>query len=300
MNHLLGVNSLSDLVIEDLLERAAEFRDDALHDVQKYLANRTVAFMFNEPSTRTRCSFEVAAAKLGAYPLVLSSATSSSVKGEALLDTARTLVALGADMLVVRGKSNDTPMLLAEHLGVPVVNAGAGTDSHPTQALLDAVTLREALGPLAGHVVVICGDLRHSRVANSNVRLLTRLGASVRLCGPTNLWPSKDRFPDVERFDDLSVALAGASAVMMLRVQHERISDGVEMLNKNDYFRRYGLKSTHLSASPEILVLHPGPMNRGIEIESEVADSTQSLVLRQVTNGMYLRMAVLDWALNPR
>lgn len=300
MNHLLGVSALSDLVIQELLEKAAEFRDGAHHDVQKYLADRTVALMFNEPSTRTRCSFEIAAAKLGAYPLVLSSSTSSSVKGEALLDTARTLVALGADMLVVRDKSNDTPMLLAEHLGVPVVNAGAGTDSHPTQALLDAVTLREALGPLVGHVVVICGDLRHSRVANSNVRLLTRLGAIVRLCGPANLWPSKDRFPDVERFDDLSVALAGASAVMMLRVQHERISDGVEMLNKNDYFRRYGLKSTHLSASPEILVLHPGPMNRGIEIESEVADSTQSLVLRQVANGMYLRMAVLDWALNPR
>jgi aspartate carbamoyltransferase catalytic subunit len=234
-------------------------------------------------------SFALAAARLGAQPLTLSVEHSSVKKGETLADTALTLDAMAPDGIVLRHRDNGAAAAVAELVGCPVINAGDGTNEHPTQALLDALTLRQHFGRLEGLTVAICGDIRHSRVARSNAKLLPRLGAELRLAGPPSLLPD-----ELTGGGSIEEAITGADAVMMLRVQRERLDEELGDA-PGEYLERYGLTTERLArAAPGAVVLHPGPMNRGVEIADAVADSSRSLILRQVANGVALRMAVLD------
>lgn len=298
MRHLLDVDELTADDVESILARAAEFRSllDAAALVPSLLDRRRVALLFAEPSTRTRLSFEIAAGALGAQTLVIDPGGSSLVKGESLADTARTLDALGVDTLVLRHHRAGAPWVAARHFGGSVVNAGDGWHAHPTQALLDLLTLRRALGGraapgegLAGRKVVIVGDLRHSRVARSNLWTLTSAGALVWACGPSEWlrgWPGE------HVTDQLDVALDGADAVMALRVQRERMRGTA--FDLEDYVDRYQVTEARMrSAAPGALFMHPGPVNEGIEVTHEVATGPRSLVLEQVRNGVPVRMAAL-------
>jgi aspartate carbamoyltransferase catalytic subunit len=291
--HLLSIESLSDDQVATLLRRADEFARDRRAGAG-LLAGRTVFNCFYENSTRTAMSFAQAAARLGAQAITLSVEHSSVKKGETLADTARTLGAMGPDALVLRHRQDGAAAEVAALAGCPVVNAGDGTNEHPTQALLDALTLVQRFGSLEGRVIAILGDIRHSRVARSNARLLTRLGAVVRLAGPPMLMP--------EELDGLEIdeAIAEADAVMMLRVQRERLDEDLGDA-PGEYLRRYGLTLERLAlAKPDAAVLHPGPMNRGVEIADEVADLPgRSLILGQVANGVAMRMAVLELVVEP-
>jgi aspartate carbamoyltransferase catalytic subunit len=286
--HCLSIDSLSDGQLAELLANAQEYALDRQAG-SGHLAGRTVFNCFYENSTRTAMSFAQAAARLGAQAITLSVEHSSVKKGETLADTARTLGAMAPDALVLRHRQNGAANEVAALVGCPVINAGDGTNEHPTQALLDALTLIQQFGSLEGRTVAILGDIRHSRVARSNAKLLPRLGATVRLAGPPAL------LPDGGGSSDLDSAIAGADAVMMLRVQRERLD---EELNDapGEYLRRYGLTPERLAlAKDDAVVLHPGPMNRGVEIADEVADLPgRSLILRQVANGVAMRMAVLE------
>lgn len=299
--HLLEVDDLTRAELDTIIDlaerysarRASASRPDAA------LAGCSVALLFAEPSTRTRLSFEIAARGLAAEVSVLDPQTSSLVKGESLTDTARTLGALGFDALVLRHHRSGAPWVAARHFGGSVINAGDGWHAHPTQALLDLLTLRQAFAArdLVGRKIVIVGDLRHSRVARSNVWTLTAAGAEVWACGPADLLRGFDQrleLPADRRLtltDDLDAALAGADAVMGLRIQFERMAGG---LSKGDYITRYQLTEQRLAqARSGAYFLHPGPVNEGIEVTREVARGPRSLVLRQVRNGVALRMAVL-------
>lgn len=288
---LLSINSLSDSQIALLLDQADRFAVLAMRQepAPQSLAGRTVLNLFYENSTRTAMSFAVAAARLGAQPLTLSVEHSSVKKGETLADTARTLDAMQPDALVMRHRDNGAVEAVAGLTACPLINAGDGTNEHPTQALLDALTLRQHFGSLDGLTVAICGDIRHSRVARSNTLLLPRLGAKVRLAGPPSLLPE-------DCAGDIDAAIAGADAVMMLRVQRERMEDDLGDA-PGEYLSRFGLTPERLAtAAPNAVVLHPGPMNRGTEIADLVADDPRrSLVLRQVANGVAVRMACLQW-----
>jgi aspartate carbamoyltransferase catalytic subunit len=285
---LLSIDSLSDEQIAILLDAADLFAENPRAGGGR-LAGRTVLNLFYENSTRTAMSFAMAAARLGAQPLTLSVEHSSVKKGETLSDTALTLDAMAPDGIVLRHRDNGAAAAVAELVGCPVINAGDGTNEHPTQALLDALTLRQHFGRLEGLTVAICGDIRHSRVARSNAKLLPRLGAQVRLAGPPSLLP--DGLAGSRSIED---AIAGADAVMMLRVQRERLKEDLGDA-PGEYLERFGLTPERLAgAAPHAVVLHPGPMNRGVEIADEVADSPHSLILRQVANGVAMRMAVLD------
>lgn len=286
--NLLSINHLSDETIAALLTRGALFAADRRSGAG-VLAGRTVFNCFYENSTRTAMSFAQAAARLGAQAITLSVEHSSVKKGETLADTARTLGAMGPDALVLRHRENGAAETVAGLVDCPVVNAGDGTNEHPTQALLDALTLTQHFRSLEGRTIAILGDIRHSRVARSNARLLPRLGATVRLAGPQALMPE-----DVAPLS-LDEAIAGADAVMMLRVQRERLDEDLGDV-PGEYLSRYGLTSERLAlAKPDSVVLHPGPMNRGVEIADEVADLPgRSLILRQVANGVAMRMAVLE------
>ena len=285
--HLLQIDSLSDDQIAILLDAADLFASDPAAGVGK-LSGKTVFNLFYENSTRTAMSFAVAATRLGAQPLTLSVEHSSVKKGETLADTARTLGAMGPDAIVLRHRENGAAAQVATLAGCPVINAGDGTNEHPTQALLDALTLRRHFGALDGLTVAIVGDIRHSRVARSNTRLLPRLGVTVRLSGPPEL------MPDEGGGQDLESALRGADAVMMLRVQRERLDEDFGD-GPGEYLARYGLTAKRVAlAASHAVVLHPGPMNRGVEIADEVADGPRSLILDQVANGVAVRMAVLD------
>ena len=286
--HLLSIDSLSDGQLAELLANAQEYALDR-HAGSGHLAGRTIFNCFYENSTRTAMSFAQAAARLGAQAFTLSVEHSSVKKGETLADTARTLGAMGPDALVLRHRSDGAAAEVAALAGCPVVNAGDGTNEHPTQALLDALTLVQQFGSLEGRTVAILGDIRHSRVARSNARLLPRLGATVRLAGPPMLMPEGADGLDIDQ------AIAGADAVMMLRVQRERLDEELGDA-PGEYLRRYGLTVERLGrAKPDAVVLHPGPMNRGVEIADEVADlAGRSLILRQVANGVAMRMAVLE------
>jgi aspartate carbamoyltransferase catalytic subunit len=286
--HLLTIDSLSDEQISALLARAALFAADRSAG-RGSLAGRTIFNCFYENSTRTAMSFALAAARLGAQALTLSVEHSSVKKGETLADTARTLGAMGPDALVLRHRLDGAAAEVAALVSCPVVNAGDGTNEHPTQALLDALTLLQRFGSLEGRTVAILGDVRHSRVAHSNARLLPRLGATVRLAGPPAL------MPDGEEGMGTDEAIAGADAVMMLRVQRERLDEELGDA-PGEYLSRYGLTAERLAlAQADAVVLHPGPMNRGVEIADEVADLPgRSLILRQVENGVAMRMAVLE------
>jgi aspartate carbamoyltransferase catalytic subunit len=296
-SHLLGIEGLSIEEIVGLLDLADTYvaLNRAAEKKSALLKGRTLINLFFEASTRTQSSFELAGKRLGADVLNMSVRTSSVTKGETLLDTAATLNAMRPDILVVRHSDSGAAELLARKLDCSVVNAGDGSHEHPTQALLDALTIRRRRGSFEGLVVAICGDVLHSRVARSNIHLLAKLGARVRLIAPKTLLPSDAERFGVEIFTDMHKGLAGADIVMMLRLQLERMA-GAFVPSTREYFRFYGLDREKLAlAKPGALVMHPGPMNRGVEIDSTVADDIEvSLIQEQVEMGVAMRMAVLD------
>ncbi len=294
---LLGIAGLAPHEILFLLDEAEQWvelnrqpqkRDDRL-------AGLTIINAFFENSTRTRLSFEIAGKRLGADVINMNAATSSVKKGETLIDTAMTLNAMRADAIVIRHASSGAVRLIADKVDCPVLNAGDGQHEHPTQALLDALTIRSAKGAISGLSVTICGDILHSRVARSNILCLTSLGADVRVCAPPSLMPEGIEAMRVTPFLDFDAALAGADVVMMLRLQQERM-EGQFIPSPREYRHLYGLTLDRLArARPDALVMHPGPMNRGIEIDSNVADlAGRSLITRQVEMGVAIRMACLD------
>jgi aspartate carbamoyltransferase catalytic subunit len=293
--HLLSAADLSRddaLLILDTAEELAQLADRPIRKLPT-LRGRTVVNLFYEDSTRTRISFEAAAKRLSADVITFSAKGSSVAKGESLKDTALTLEAMGADAVVVRHSASGAPHRLASWLKGSVVNAGDGAHEHPTQALLDAFTMRRRLGRLEGLRVAIVGDVLHSRVARSNVRLLRTLGADVTLVAPPTLLPVAVGGWPCEVGYDLDAALPKADVVMMLRVQQERMN-AAYFPTVREYSRRYGLDSRRMAMLPEhAIVMHPGPMNRGVEIAADVADSVRSTIVEQVTNGVSVRMAVL-------
>jgi aspartate carbamoyltransferase catalytic subunit len=292
--HLLGIEPLEPAEILTVLDTADALREILDRPIKKVpaLRGKTVVNLFYEPSTRTRSSFEIAERVLSADSLSIATAASSVTKGETLLDTARNLEAMNPDMVIMRHASSGAPHMLARHCRFSVVNAGDGAHEHPTQALLDALTMRQKKGRLKGLRVAIVGDILHSRVARSNLWLLSKLGASVVLAGPPTLIP-----PGIERLAQVTYrideAVEGADVVMMLRIQLERMSGGFFPTTR-EYHRVFGLTEERVRrAKKDVLVMHPGPMNRGVEIASEVADGPYSVILEQVTNGVAVRMAVL-------
>ena len=300
--HLLGVKDLSPSDIELLLDRADEAVAISRQSEKKTstLRGRTQINLFYEASTRTQSSFELAGKRLGADVMNMSVSSSSVKKGETLIDTAMTLNAMRPDILIIRHASAGAAALLAQKVGCSVVNAGDGAHEHPTQALLDALTIRRARGKIARLTVAICGDVRHSRVARSNILLLNALGARVRVVAPSTLLPAGIGEMGVEVFSTMKEGLAGADVVMMLRLQRERM-EGAFVPSVREYFRYYGLDAEKLKAAKDdALVMHPGPMNRGVEIASEIADGPQSVIQEQVEMGVAVRMAVMEALLDPR
>ena len=295
--HLLGVAGLTVPALTALLDRADHWaeRNASGSCKETVLRGRTLVNMFFEASTRTQSSFEIAGKRLGADVMNMSVASSSVKKGESLIDTAVTLNAMRPDLLVVRHHAAGAVELLARKLeNCAVINAGDGAHEHPTQALLDALTIRRHTGRLQGIVVAICGDVLHSRVASSNILLLNAMGALVRVVGPSTLVPTAVDRLGVEVHRDMRAGLDGADVVMMLRLQRERMH-GAFVPSVREYFRYFGLDQDNLAfAKPGALVMHPGPMNRGVEIESGVADSPQSVIREQVEMGVAVRMAVLE------
>jgi len=293
--HLLGIQDLTRQQIQEILKAAEGFYDVLKRDIKKVptLRGKTVVNLFFEPSTRTRTSFELAAKRLSADVINFSVPTSSVVKGESLIDTALTIQALGADFVVVRHSSSGVPHLLARHLNASIINAGDGTNEHPTQALLDAFTIKQHKGSFEGLKVAIVGDILHSRVARSNLRCLKKLGAEVRLVGPPTLVPDYLKQEGALIYYDMDEGIKDVDVVMMLRIQRER-QDGGFFPSINEYHRFWGLTAERLSLlKDDAIIMHPGPMNRGVEIASEVADSPKSVITEQVTNGIAVRMAVL-------
>jgi len=292
--HLLGIETLEPVHVQTILDTAEKLREVLDRPIKKVptLRGKTVVNLFYEASTRTRSSFEIAEKVLSADSLSIAASTSSATKGETLLDTVKNLEAMNPDLIVIRHAASGAPHFLARHCRSAIVNAGDGAHEHPTQALLDAMTLRQKKGRLEGLRVAIVGDLLHSRVARSNLWLLTKMGASVVLCAPPTLAP-----PGIESLapltHDLDQAIAGADAIMMLRLQVERMAGGF-LPSLREYHARWGLTEARMKkAKKDALVLHPGPLNRGVEIASEVADGRYSVILDQVTNGVAVRMAVL-------
>jgi aspartate carbamoyltransferase catalytic subunit len=294
--HLLGIEGLSAQDIEILLD-LAEAAVEVSRQVEKKrstLRGRTLINLFFETSTRTQSSFELAGKRLGADVMNMSVATSSVKKGETLIDTAVTLNAMHPDIIVVRHARAGAVHLLAKKVDCAVVNAGDGAHEHPTQALLDALTIRRNKGKIEGLTVAICGDILHSRVARSNILLLSALGARVRVVGPSTLLPPGIERLGVEVFRDMRAGLEGADIVMMLRLQRERMQGGY-IPSAKEYFRFFGLDEAKLKhAKPDALVMHPGPINRGVEIDSNVADGPSSLIREQVEMGVAMRIAVLE------
>ena len=291
---LLGIQGMTADEIKLILDTAATFKDVSERDIKKVpaLRGKTVINLFYEASTRTRTSFELAAKRLSADVINISTSTSSVVKGETLLDTARNIEAMKCDMIIVRHYCSGAPEYLSKLLKSSVINAGDGSHEHPTQALLDLFTIREKLGRLEGLKVVIVGDISHSRVARSNIHALSRMGAAVTVCGPPTMIP-----PGIERLgtqvsNNMDQAIENADVVMMLRLQLERQTAGL-FPGVREYAKLYGLNRSRLErAAKHVLVMHPGPINRGVEISSEVADHA-SVILEQVTNGVAVRMAVM-------
>jgi aspartate carbamoyltransferase catalytic subunit len=300
--HLLGIRDLSPADIELLLDRADRAVAISRQPEKKTstLRGRTQINLFYEASTRTQSSFELAGKRLGADVMNMSVASSSVKKGETLIDTAMTLNAMRPDILIIRHQSAGAAALLAQKVGCSVVNAGDGAHEHPTQALLDALTIRRAKGPLSKLIVAICGDILHSRVARSNIMLLNALGAQVRVVAPSTLLPTGIEKMGVIVTRSMAEGLKGADVVMMLRLQRERM-EGAFVPSVREYFRYFGLDADKLKAAKDdALVMHPGPMNRGVEIASEIADGPQSVIQEQVEMGVAVRMAVMEALLDPR
>jgi len=292
---LLGIADLSPEEIALVLDTAEAMKEVGSRPIKKVpaLRGKTVINLFFEPSTRTRTSFEIAEKRLSADTLSVAIGTSSVVKGETLADTALNLEAMSPDMIVLRHFSSGACHLLSRICRSSIVNAGDGTNEHPTQALLDALTIRERKGRLQGLKVGIIGDLLHSRVLRSNIHLLTKMGAEVWVCGPPTLIPAEIRRFGVRVTSDVHEAVADADVVMLLRIQLERM-EGAYFPSLREYFQVFGMTEARLRlAKPDVMIMHPGPMNRGVEIASEVADGPYSVILDQVANGVAVRMAVL-------
>ena len=296
LRHLLTLHGLGRDRIEALLDEAVRLRGAMQTDMPPQpLRGRTIINLFFEPSTRTRLSFELAARRLGGEVLNFDLASSSSCKGESLHDTLATLEAMQADAVIVRHKENGTPTELARvSRRAAILNAGDGNHAHPTQGLLDALTIRDRHPDLSCLNVTICGDIRHSRVARSDIHVLRALGVrQLRLCAPRALLPTADSVPGCELGEDFDAAIEGSDVIIMLRLQRERMQDA-PLAREADYFSDYGLDSARLRrAAPDALVMHPGPLNRGVEISDAVADGPQSVILDQVANGIPVRMATL-------
>lgn len=294
--HLLAISDISAqeaVALLDLAERYVELNRQ-IDKRQALLSGRTQVNLFFEASTRTQSSFEIAGKRLGADVMNMAVASSAISKGETVLDTAMTINAMHPDFLVVRHQSSGAVELLAQKVSCSVINAGDGQHEHPTQALLDALTIRRRMGRIEGLTVAICGDVLHSRVARSNIHLLGKLGAQVRVVAPSTLLPSGIANFGVEVHRNMAEGIAGADVVMMLRLQLERMN-GAFVPSQREYYRFFGLDEDKLKrARPGALVMHPGPMNRGIEIDSNVADGVQSVIREQVEMGVAVRMAVLD------
>jgi len=292
---LLGISDLTPEEITLILDTADAMKEIASRPIKKVpaLRGKTVVNLFFEPSTRTRTSFEIAEKRLSADTLNIAIATSSVVKGETLADTAMNLEAMRPDMIVLRHSSSGACHLLSRICRSAIINAGDGMHEHPTQALLDAFTIRERRKKLKGLKVAIIGDLLHSRVLRSNILLLTKMGADVWVCGPPTLMPTDIRRFGVNATSDVEQAVRDADVIMMLRIQLERM-EGAYFPSLREYFNVFGMTETRMKlAGPDVMIMHPGPMNRGVEIASEVADGPYSVILDQVANGVAVRMAVL-------
>ena len=293
--HLVGLDELSAEEITYILDTAESFREVSTRSIKKVpaLRGKVVGLLFFEDSTRTRMSFELAASRLSADTVLLTSKGSSVTKGETTLDTVRNVEAMGVDIFVIRHGSSGAPHMLAKQVSASIVNAGDGSHEHPTQALLDIFTIRQRLGGLSGLRVAIVGDIAHSRVARSNIIGLRKLGAEVVVVGPPTLVPAAITAMGCEISHSLDDILAEVDVINMLRIQFERFGSGL-FPSVREYSRLYGLDSERLArCKKDVLIMHPGPMNRGVEITSEVADGPNNCILQQVTNGLAIRMAVL-------
>jgi aspartate carbamoyltransferase catalytic subunit len=293
--HLLGLEGMSGDALSSLLDSAASFKEISERDIKKVptLRGKTVINLFYENSTRTRTSFEIAAKRLSADTVNISASSSSVSKGETLVDTARNLEAMRPDAIVLRHPMSGAPHLLARHMTCPIINAGDGCHEHPTQALLDLLTIRERRGQIAGLTVAIVGDLRHSRVGRSNLHALRALGATVRLVGPPTLVPREFASLGATIHPRLADGVRDADVVMMLRIQRERM--GANFFPSVEEYSQYYCLTEEIVrlANPQVIILHPGPINRGLEIASAVADGPYSVIMNQVTNGVAVRMALL-------
>ena len=301
LKHFLTTEGLSQSLLENILDTAQSFLEVGSRKIKKVplLRGHTVMNLFFEPSTRTRSTFELAAQRLSADILNMDIRTSSSSKGESLIDMLQNLEAMGADMFVVRHGESGAPHFIAQTAtpNVCIINAGDGQHAHPTQAMLDMFTIRKHKGRIAGLNVAIVGDILHSRVARSQIHALKTLGANVRLVGPKTLLPDAAAVFGCDRYHNFDEAIEGVDVVMMLRLQKERMTSGL-LPGEKEYFRLFGLNTKRLrKAHPEAIVMHPGPINRGVEIASDVADGPQSVILDQVTNGIAVRMAVMSMCL---
>ena len=297
MEGLLGIEGLDRAEIEAILARAKYFQPLQNQSFKRLdtLRGKMIVNLFFEASTRTRTSFEIAAKRLGADAVSISASGSSVSKGESLVDTLNTLAAMRPNAIVMRHSASGAPHFLARHLPIPIINAGDGTHEHPTQALLDARTILDRRPELEGLRVAIIGDIAHSRVARSNVHLLSKFGVDIVLCGPAPLLPPELQqiAPGVTLTNDICQAIRQADVIMMLRVQLERQHES--SFPAGEYFQFFGLRLEHIElAKPDVIVMHPGPINRGRELSSEVADSQRSVILNQVENGISVRMAVLE------
>jgi aspartate carbamoyltransferase catalytic subunit len=293
--HLLGLHELSAEEIQLILKTAESFVEVSERSVKKVpaLRGKTVVNLFFEPSTRTRVSFELAAKRLSADTMNIAAATSSLSKGETILDMVRNIEALHVDALIIRHASAGVPAQIAQHTRASVINAGDGAHEHPTQALLDLFTIQQFKGRITGLKVAIIGDIAHSRVARSNIWGLTKLGATVTLCGPPTLLPAVPEAFPVALTYQVEEAIRDADVIMLLRVQQER-QEALAIPSLREYRLRYGLDRERIQrAKPDVLVMHPGPLNRGVELDSAVADGPRSVILNQVTNGLAVRMAAL-------
>ena len=293
--HLLGIEGMNRPVIEGLLDRANQFAELPKNEVLSHLKGMTLFNLFFENSTRTRVSFDLAARKIGASVINVPVSTSSIKKGESLLDTAMTLNAMHPDILVMRHQHAGASLLLSRFVDASVVNAGDGRHEHPTQALLDALTIKRTLGEIAGLKIAICGDIANSRVARSNIHLLATLGAEIRLVSPSTLLPAGIEEMGVECHHDMIEGIRGVDIVMLLRLQTERMQ-GTETPSQREFFHLFGLNAEKLAiAAPNAFIMHPGPMNRGVEIDSALADDHErSLITTQVDMGVAVRMACLE------